>query len=81
MIFCTTKFPKIDRIMQEGRISRHELSKLSGIKYDTLGYKLRNEAAFTCPEMCAIQKAIKEKTGEHYFLDEIFTTGSEEKAS
>ena len=44
--------------MARDRISKKGLANKTGIKYDTLLYKLKGTAEFTRPEMLKIQSAL-----------------------
>ncbi len=76
MIFSTSKFPFLDEVMQKVQVNRHDLSKKTGIRYNTLGNKLRGSSDFTCSEMFKVKDALESKLGQKLFLEQLFTIGS-----
>ena len=66
-------FNQIEIEMARDRISKKGLANKTGIKYDTLLYKLKGTAEFTRPEMLKIQSAFSNRVP----LEELFSTDNE----
>ena len=70
-------FSQIEIEMARDRISRKELAHKTGIRYDTLLYKLKGTVEFTRPEMLKIQSAFS----VHVPLEELFATDDDQKTA
>lgn len=70
-------YPGIDKLLTENRMTKKDLSRKSGIKYDTMLCKLRGENDFTRSEMFQIKSAF----GCKIPLDEIFISDFDGKGA
>ena len=70
-------FRQISIEMARDGISKKALAKKTGIKYDTLLYKLNGSVEFTRPEMLKIQKAFNNRLS----LEELFSSDDDPKTA